>query len=55
VRRQDLSETLPLLAIETHELHLLDRHMVVGRRIDLMPGNSTAIFVAFNFSTACLA
>ncbi len=36
----DLAETLPLLAIETHELHLLDRHMVIRRGIDLNFGKS---------------
>src|SRR5437762_800579 len=38
VRRQDLPETLPLLAIEAHELHLLDRRMVVRCGIDLDAG-----------------
>jgi hypothetical protein len=28
VRREDLAETLPLLAVETHKLHLLERHIL---------------------------
>src|SRR2546421_2392303 len=35
VRCEDFAETFPLLAIESHELHLLDWHMVVRRGIDL--------------------
>ena len=38
VRCEDLAETLPLFAVETHELHLFDRHMVVRRRINLDAG-----------------
>src|SRR6476659_1803159 len=38
VYRKNFAETLPLLTVETHELHLLDRHMVIGRRIDLDAG-----------------
>jgi len=52
---EDLAEQFPGLAIEFHQLHLLDRKEVIGSRIDLMPGNSTSLENSFRLAACFIA